>query len=113
MTIIELVALIGFILGSILHTILSILIIQRKNKKGSELVFLFLVISVAMWHYGNVISLFSIMLFGKDIPIIMFSRLSAKEDIDRAFELGATDYMIKCQHSPEDVVAVVRKRLDG
>ena len=70
MTLIEIVALVGFILGSILHTILSILIIQRKNKKGSELVFLFLVISVAMWHYGNVISLFSLMLFGKNIPII-------------------------------------------
>ena len=40
MTLIEIVALVGFILGSILHTILSILIIQRKNKKGSELVFL-------------------------------------------------------------------------
>jgi len=70
MTLIEIVALVGFILGSILHTILAILIIQRKNKKGSELVFLFLVISVAMWHYGNVISLFSLMLFGKNIPII-------------------------------------------
>lgn len=70
MTFIEIVALIGFILGSILHTVLSILIIQRKNKKGSELVFLFLVISVAAWHYGNAISLFSIMLFGKNIPII-------------------------------------------
>ena len=74
MTLIEIVALVGFILGSILHTILSILIIQRKNKKGSELVFLFLVISVAMWHFGNVISLFSLMLFGKDVPITtMFS----------------------------------------
>ena len=31
---------------------------------------MFLVISVAMWHYGNVISLFSLMLFGKDVPII-------------------------------------------
>ncbi len=70
MTLIEIVALIGFILGAILHTVLSILIIQRRNKKGSELVFLFLVISVAMWHYGNVISLFSVMLFGKDIPVI-------------------------------------------
>ena len=66
----EIVVLIGFILGSILHTVLSILIVQRKNKKGSELVFLFLVISVAMWHYGNAISLFSIMLLGKNIPLI-------------------------------------------
>lgn len=64
------IALIGFIVGSILHTILSVLIVQRKNKKGSELVFLCLVISVAMWHYGNAISLFSIMLFGRNIPVI-------------------------------------------
>ena len=70
MTFIEIVALIGFILGSILHTVLSVFIVQRKNKKGSELVFLFLVISVAAWHYGNAISLFSIMLFGKNIPVI-------------------------------------------
>ncbi|MFQ5964263.1 MAG: ATP-binding protein [Candidatus Scalinduaceae bacterium] len=70
MTLIEIVALIGFILGSILHTVLSILIVQRKNKKGSELVFLCLVISVAMWHYGNAVSLFSIMLFGKNIYVI-------------------------------------------
>ncbi|MDR4506020.1 MAG: ATP-binding protein [Candidatus Scalindua sp.] len=70
MTLHEIVALIGFILGSILHTVLSILIIQRKNKKGSELVFLFLVISVAMWHYGNALFLCSIMLFGENIPVI-------------------------------------------
>lgn len=70
MSINEIVALIGFILGSILHTVLSILIVQRKNKKGSELVFLYLVISVAMWHYGNAISIFSIMLLGKNIPLI-------------------------------------------
>ena len=70
MTFIEIVALIGFILGSTLHTVLSILIVQRKNKKGSELVFLFLVVSVAAWHYGNAISLFSMMLFGKNIPVI-------------------------------------------
>ena len=70
MTLNEIVALIGFILGSILHTVLSVLIVQRENKKGSELVFLWLVISVAMWHYGNAISLFSIMLFGRNIPII-------------------------------------------
>lgn len=66
----EIIVLIGFILGSILHTVLSVLIVQRKNKKGSELVFLGLVISVAIWHYGNTISIFCIMLFGKNIPII-------------------------------------------
>ncbi len=83
MTLIEIVALIGFILGAILHTVLSILIIQRRNKKGSELVFLFLVISVAMWHYGNVISLFSVMLFGKNIPVI-----NQSSDVFACFGMG-------------------------
>jgi signal transduction histidine kinase len=83
MTLIEIVALIGFILGAILHTVLSILIIQRRNKKGSELVFLFLVISVAMWHYGNVISLFSVMLFGKNIPVI-----NQSSDVVACFGMG-------------------------
>ncbi|GJQ60088.1 MAG: hypothetical protein D8M57_15930 [Candidatus Scalindua sp. AMX11] len=70
MTLHEIVAIIGFILGSILHTVLSILIVQRKNKKSSELVFLFLVISVAMWHYGNALFLCGLMLFGENIPVI-------------------------------------------
>lgn len=61
----EIISLIGFILGSILHIVLSILIVQRKHKTRSELIFLFLVISVAMWHFGNTISLFSFILFGK------------------------------------------------
>ena len=83
MTLIEIVALIGFILGAILHTVLSVLIIQRRNKKGSELIFLFLVISVAMWHYGNVISLFSVMLFGKNIPVI-----NQSSDVVACFGMG-------------------------
>ena len=47
----EIISLIGFILGTTLHIVLSILIVQRKHKTRSELVFLFLVISVAMWHF--------------------------------------------------------------
>lgn len=66
----EIISLIGFILGTILHIVLSILIVQRKHKTRSELVFLFLVISVAMWHFGNAVYLFSFILFGKGIPIV-------------------------------------------
>ncbi|MDR4507168.1 MAG: ATP-binding protein [Candidatus Brocadiaceae bacterium] len=63
----EIISLIGFILGTILHIVLSILIVQRKHKTGSELIFLFLVISVALWHFGNSVSLFSFILFGKHL----------------------------------------------
>lgn len=66
----EIISLIGFILGTILHIVLSILIVQRKHKTRSELIFLFLVISVAMWHFGNTISLFSFMLFGRSIQSV-------------------------------------------
>ena len=66
----EIISLIGFILGTILHIVLSILIIQRKHKTRSELVFLFLVMSVAMWHFGNAVSLFSFILFGKEISSV-------------------------------------------
>jgi DNA-binding response OmpR family regulator len=48
---------------------------------------------------------------GKEIPVMMLTRLSAKEDIDRAFQLGANEYLIKTQHSPEEVVRHVLKRL--
>ena len=65
----EIISLIGFILGTILHIVLSILIVQRKQKTRSELIFLFLVISVAMWHFGNAVSLFSFILFGRKNPV--------------------------------------------
>ncbi len=66
----EIISLIGFILGTTLHIVLSILIVQRKQKTRSELVFLFLVISVAMWHFGNAVSLFSFILFGRKIQSV-------------------------------------------
>lgn len=66
----EIISLIGFILGTILHIVLSILIVQRKHKTRSELVFLFLVMSVAMWHFGNAVSVFSFILFGKSIKSV-------------------------------------------
>ncbi len=66
----EIIALIGFVLGTILHAVLSILIIQRKHKTRSEWIFLFLVISVAMWHFGNAVSLFSFILFGRNISSV-------------------------------------------
>src|SRR5574337_1206085 len=66
----EIISLIGFILGTILHIVLSILIVQRKHKTRSELIFLFLVISVAMWHFGNAVSLFSFILFGRNISSV-------------------------------------------
>lgn len=43
------------------------------------------------------------------IPVLMLSRLSSREDVDKCFSLGCTDYLIKTQHHPEDVVRRLNK----
>lgn len=68
----EIISIIGFIVGTILHIVLSVLIGQRKHKKRSEFIFQFLVISVAMWHLGNTVYLFSSILFDKNLFPVNF-----------------------------------------
>jgi len=41
------------------------------------------------------------------MPVIVLSNLGQKEDIDKALSLGATDYLIKAQSTPDDIVAKV------
>lgn len=41
------------------------------------------------------------------IPVIVLSNLGQKEDIDKCLSLGATDYLIKAQSTPDDIVAKV------
>ncbi len=41
------------------------------------------------------------------IPVIVLSNLGQKEDIDRCLKLGALDYLIKAQSTPDDIVAKV------
>jgi signal transduction histidine kinase len=72
MSLYEIVSLTGFLVGSVLHAVLLGLIFQRKNKTPSEMAFLFLVVTVAMWNVGNAISLFSLMLFERNVPSINY-----------------------------------------
>jgi prepilin-type N-terminal cleavage/methylation domain-containing protein len=44
----------------------------------------------------------------KDIPVIIYSSLGSREDVQRCFEGGACEYMIKAHHPPEDVLSRVR-----
>jgi DNA-binding response OmpR family regulator len=48
-----------------------------------------------------------------DIPVIMLSRLSSKEDVSQCRTLGCAEYLIKTQHSPEDIANHVRRTLSG
>lgn len=45
----------------------------------------------------------------RSIPVIVLSRLSTKDDVEQAFKLGADEYMIKSQHTPDDVVSHVER----
>jgi len=44
-------------------------------------------------------------------PVIILSNLGQKEDIDKGMKLGATDYIIKAQFTPEEIVERVKNVL--
>jgi len=45
----------------------------------------------------------------KNIPVILLTNLGQKEDIERGLKLGAVDYLIKAQFTPQEVVDKVKK----
>ncbi len=47
----------------------------------------------------------------KQIPVIVFSNLDAKSDIEDVTELGATRYMLKSWASPKELVKLVQDTL--
>jgi len=44
----------------------------------------------------------------KDIPVIILSNLGQKEEIERAISLGAADFMIKVNFTPEEIVRKIK-----
>lgn len=44
----------------------------------------------------------------KDIPVIILSNLGQKEEIERALSLGAVDFMIKVNFTPEEIVRKIK-----
>jgi DNA-binding response OmpR family regulator len=47
----------------------------------------------------------------QDIPVIVLSNLSSQTDIDKAFELGAVDYIVKSNYTPFEVMRTIQKHL--
>ncbi|MDP3882665.1 MAG: response regulator [Candidatus Staskawiczbacteria bacterium] len=43
------------------------------------------------------------------IPVIVLSNLGQKEDVDKGLSLGATDYLIKAQFTPEEIILKVKE----
>lgn len=46
----------------------------------------------------------------KDTDIIVLTNLEGAYDVDRALNLGAMTYLVKTNHTPEDVLKKVNKR---
>lgn len=49
----------------------------------------------------------------KNGPIIIMSNLAYNEAKDEAMQLGATDFFVKADLEPKEIVAVVAKALEG
>jgi DNA-binding response OmpR family regulator len=47
----------------------------------------------------------------QDIPVIVLSNLSSQTDINRAFELGVVDYIVKSNYTPAEVMRTIKKYL--
>ncbi|HDQ16845.1 MAG TPA: response regulator [Candidatus Vogelbacteria bacterium] len=47
----------------------------------------------------------------KDIPVVVFSNLGQKEDLEKAKNLGANDYLIKANFTLDDVIAKIKNYL--
>lgn len=48
---------------------------------------------------------------GKKVPIIVFSNLGEKSDIERAKKLGANDFLVKANFTLDDIVAKIHATL--
>lgn len=44
----------------------------------------------------------------KDIPIIVFSNLDAKDEIEEVLDLGATKYMLKAWANPKELIKIIQ-----
>ncbi len=45
------------------------------------------------------------------VKVIIFSNLDMQKEIDEAFRLGASKYMLKAWASPDELIKMVKKEL--
>ena len=46
-----------------------------------------------------------------DIPIIVFSNLGQRDDVDKAINLGAKDFLIKAHFTPQEIIERIKSIL--
>ena len=49
----------------------------------------------------------------KNIPVVVLTNLSGRDDIEKALELGAELCLVKSQYDPKEVVEKVKEVIDG
>ncbi len=47
----------------------------------------------------------------KNIPVVILSNLSEQKDVEQGLSLGAVDFLIKANHTPNEIVDKVEKTL--
>lgn len=47
----------------------------------------------------------------KNIPVILLTNLSQRDDVEQGLKIGATDYLIKAHFMPSEVVEKIKKAL--
>lgn len=48
----------------------------------------------------------------RQIPVIVLTNIGQKDKIDRCFELGAVDYLIKAHFIPSEVISKIKRTLE-
>lgn len=49
----------------------------------------------------------------KNIPVILLTNLSQKDEVKKGLDLGANDYLIKAHFMPSEVVKKIKQQLGG
>lgn len=50
--------------------------------------------------------------WGKDVPVIILTNLNTAESVQDSVASGAYDYLVKIDYTLDDLVAIVKKRLE-
>ncbi|MGM0482771.1 MAG: response regulator transcription factor [Patescibacteria group bacterium] len=48
-----------------------------------------------------------------DTPVIILSNLGNEDDIEKGYELGANDFLVKAKFTPQEITEKVRKFTEG
>lgn len=48
----------------------------------------------------------------KDIPVIILTNLSGKEEAEKGLKMGAISYLIKSEHEPKEIISLVKDVLE-